>query len=271
MDSTSDYMMKIHESDDEDLVVEDFIERQRKCFRVKHFKKGRKKELIDRVRSLDEQPPERSSKYYREARQTSATASSSADPTETHRVSQHSFDSTPIALFGRAVSMLLQGGIPRKRRSKYGRCAFFVLDNADRMLAWKKSGSRNALAQLFKLPSVMGINLTLIFISRGALLTYSGEVCCLRTNCYGLFCSDNVNIPFLAGLRSHKSPGMITDAVHPISIYFDSYTSVDTMKKVSFSYSEEFVCLPHMCLTRHSNAILLSDILYFSYEANGHR
>lgn len=266
MDSTSDYMMEIHESDDEGLGVEDFIERQRKSFRVKHFRKGRKNEF-----TFDRQPPERSTKFYREARQNSATASSNAGPTGTHRVSQHSFDSTPIALFGRAVSMLLQGGLSRKRRPKYGRCAFFVLDNADRMLAWRKSGSRNALAQLFKLPSVMGINLTLIFISRGALLTYSGEFRCRGQTAKACFALTMYIFLFFAGLRSHKSPGMITDAVHPISIYFDSYTSVDKMKKVSFSYSDEFLCLHCTCMTWHSHPILSSDILYFSYEANGHR
>ncbi|KAL7518349.1 hypothetical protein ACHAWX_003189, partial [Stephanocyclus meneghinianus] len=236
MDSTSDYMMEIHESDDEGLGVEDFIERQRKSFRVKHFRKGRKNEF-----TFDRQPPERSSKFYREARQNSATASCNAGPTGTHRVSQHSFDSTPIALFGRAVSMLLQGGLSHKRRPKYGRCAFFVLDNADRMLAWRKSGSRNALAQLFKLPSVMGINLTLIFISRGALLTYSG-------------------------LRSHKSPGMITDAVHPISIYFDSYTSVDKMKKQmvtgeSFAFLDREICPLFKTIIAEVNDIVYKSMI----------
>ncbi|KAL3779482.1 hypothetical protein HJC23_000041 [Cyclotella cryptica] len=147
---------------------------------------------------------------------------SSVQHAGTHRVSQHSYDSAPIALFGRAVSILLQGGLSRKRRPKYGRCAFIVLDNAERMLAWKKSGSRNALAQLFKLPSVMGINLTLIFISRGSLLTYSG-------------------------LTSHKSPGMITDAIHPMNIHFDSYTSVETMKHQmvtgeSYSFYDRAIC-----------------------------
>ncbi|KAL3779483.1 hypothetical protein HJC23_000042 [Cyclotella cryptica] len=41
MNFSTDHIEEIHDSDDDDFGVEDFIERQRKSFRVKHFRKGR--------------------------------------------------------------------------------------------------------------------------------------------------------------------------------------------------------------------------------------
>jgi len=81
-----------------------------------------------------------------------------------------------VALFGRATSALLQAGnMSRKRSSDCWRCAFLILDNAERILSWKKHGSISPLTQLFLLPSVMGINLTLIFISKSSLLQHYRE------------------------------------------------------------------------------------------------
>ena len=82
-----------------------------------------------------------------------------------------------VALFGRAASVLIQAGNTTRRRSSDNwRCAFLILDNADRILSWNKNnGSINPLTQIFLLPSVMGINLTFIFISRSTIFPYSGE------------------------------------------------------------------------------------------------
>ena len=88
-----------------------------------------------------------------------------------------SAQSSSVALFGRATSALIQAGNTTRRRSSDNwRCAFLILDNADRILSWnKKNGSIHPLTQIFLLPSVMGINLTFIFISRSTIFPYSGE------------------------------------------------------------------------------------------------
>lgn len=85
-----------------------------------------------------------------------------------------------VALFGRATSALIQAGNNTRKRSSNNnwRCAFLILDNAERILAWKKHGSINPLTQIFLLPSVMGINLTLIFISRSTIFKYSCKFFC---------------------------------------------------------------------------------------------
>jgi hypothetical protein len=166
------------ESDEDDVLgAEDIVEEQRKQARSK--KRKTKARSLSKNK-IDNLPSERSSTYHREARKSSgaatyATTTTSAD-FQIKRSCPRNYDSSPVALFGRALSMLLQGRLSRKNRPKHGRCAFLVLDNAERIQSWKKSGSRNALAQLFKLPNVMGVNLSIIFISRGSLLTYSGEV-----------------------------------------------------------------------------------------------
>lgn len=86
-------------------------------------------------------------------------------------------NSGAITLFGRATSALLQGNVTKKKPFLDSwRCAFLILDNADRILSWKRgSGSINPLTQLFMLPGVMGINLTIIFITRSSILQYSCE------------------------------------------------------------------------------------------------
>ena len=91
--------------------------------------------------------------------------------------SKSSQNSGAVALFGRATSALIQAGNTTRRRSSDNwRCAFLILDNADRILSWNtKNGSINPLTQIFLLPSVMGINLTFIFISRSTIFPYSGE------------------------------------------------------------------------------------------------
>ena len=97
-------------------------------------------------------------------------------PSATNRNTQNSGS---VALFGRATSALIQAGNTTRKRSSHSnwRCVFLILDNAERILSWKKHGSINPLTQIFLLPSVMGINLTLIFISRSTIFQHSRESC----------------------------------------------------------------------------------------------
>lgn len=173
--------------DIEDMNEEDFFELHRKRIRCQRgTKKARRS--IKKANMLGNPQSDRSSNYHRVARQNSTTRSTTSGSDQLRRTSRYSYDSSPIALFGRALSTLLQGQSSRKKRPKYGRCSFLIIDNAERILSWKKTaGSRNAIAQLFKLPDVMGVNLTLIFISRSSLLAHSGELCLvfsLHHQCY---------------------------------------------------------------------------------------
>jgi hypothetical protein len=93
----------------------------------------------------------------------------------TNRMTQSS-GSAAVALFGRATSALIQGNPSKKKSPENWRCTFLILDNADRILSWKKNGSVSPLTALFSLPSVFGINLTLIFISRSTILQCSREL-----------------------------------------------------------------------------------------------
>ena len=90
----------------------------------------------------------------------------------TNRITQ---SSAAVALFGRATSALIQGDSSKKKTPESWRCTFLILDNADRILSWKKHGAVSPLTALFLLPSVFGINLTLIFISRSTIFQYSRE------------------------------------------------------------------------------------------------
>ena len=165
-----DLMDETHESESEhELHAEDLIQSQRNQF----HEKDSKRQSLNKANISGQQQSNRSSKYYREARQNSTTTALDVDY-EIQRSSRHAYDSSSVASFGRALSILLQGGFSHKKRPKYGRCSFLVLDNAERLQSWKKAGSRNALSQLFKLPNVMGVNISIIFISRGSLLTHSG-------------------------------------------------------------------------------------------------
>ena len=73
--------------------------------------------------------------------------------------------SSVVALFGCATSALIQANT--------WRCTFLVLDNADRILSWNKHRCVSPLTQILMLPRIMGINLTLILISRSSLFQYS--------------------------------------------------------------------------------------------------
>jgi nucleoside-triphosphatase THEP1 len=171
LDCDSEHAEEVDEADGDEEHAESAIEQERQT-----YVKGRKKRKRVSKNQSHNQSKGRSVKFRRDARQStsSTTVTTKTASIGIKRSTRHHYDSSPVALFGRALAILLQGGL-RKKRPKYGRCSILVLDNAERMLSWKRSGSLNALAQLFKLPGVMGLNLSIIFISRGSLLAHAGE------------------------------------------------------------------------------------------------
>lgn len=119
----------------------------------------------------------------------------------------NSKESSPVAFFGRAMSTLLQGGqsggvsqlsSASCKRMSNGRCAILILDNAERIMSWRQQGSKNALLQIMRLPSLMGLNLTLILITRSAVLQYSRE-------CYLLDCDNYSSSNILLHYSSYSS------------------------------------------------------------------
>jgi hypothetical protein len=86
----------------------------------------------------------------------------------------------PVA-FGRVLAPLFGAPSALTPEKKPG-SAFLILDHAERLFtlsANQKAESNNFLAQLLLLPQVMGLNLTLIIVSRSALLDSSRE--CTRS------------------------------------------------------------------------------------------
>lgn len=80
----------------------------------------------------------------------------------------------PVA-FGRVISPFFGPASPLSTEKKPG-SAFLILDHAERLFtlsASQKAEPNNFLAQLLLLPQVMGLNLTVIIVSRSALLDCS--------------------------------------------------------------------------------------------------
>lgn len=196
------------DDDGEDFDEEDLIERQRKRRVGKNRSKQKRRKLLADGKSI--------TSHARHTRQNIARMNNGGQSAATQYQSgvlknsvqssnRNHHDSSSIAIFGRAISSLLQGDKSKKRAPRHGRCAFLILDNADRILSWNKSRRNNPLAELLLLPKIMGINLTLVLISRSSLYQYS---------------------------RVQMPPGTILDAVQPNHIHFDAYSSVDTIKDI---------------------------------------
>ena len=176
-----------HNEDDGLDAAEDLIERARK--RGKAGKKAKSAKANKKAAATISH----GNNNVRQTRSTLATNAASKPTPEkscgltgstVHIANKNTQNSGSVALFGRATSALLQGGISNNyhaakssssQSNNNWRCAFLVLDNADRILSWKKPGSINPLTQLLMLPSVMGINLTIMFISRSTIFQYSCE------------------------------------------------------------------------------------------------
>jgi hypothetical protein len=177
-DCDSDHAGEVDEADGDDEQDELNIEQERQTYFRGRKKRKRvaKNQSRNEAKNTHQQSKDRSVRSRRDTRQSTSftPATTTAANSGIKRSTRLNYDSSPVALFGRALAVLLQGGLSRKR-PKYGRCSILVLDNAERILSWKRSGSLNALAQLFKLPGVMGLNLSIIFISRASLLAHTGE------------------------------------------------------------------------------------------------
>jgi hypothetical protein len=168
---------------DEDSIAEDLLEQQRNRKRdrsglgkkPKNEEKSSKSTAHNNNRKNARQTRLRINLATEEARKAVGSSPSLKGSIQnaTNRISQ---SSSAVALFGRATSALIQGNPSKKKTPESWRCTFLMLDNADRILSWKKNGSVSPLTALFLLPSVFGINLTLIFISRSTIFQYSREL-----------------------------------------------------------------------------------------------
>jgi len=166
-----------YENDEDDSIVEDQLERQRKNRKLhKNARRGNGNSRTN-VR--------RQSRIGRAATETTTTTTTTRTTTnggpmsKSPKIEGSASNSTvhggggSIALFGRAIaSFSLRGGTAATSPRC---CMFLILDNADRILSWKRHGSIHPLTQLFMLPCVMGIDLTLIFISQSSIFQYSRE------------------------------------------------------------------------------------------------
>ena len=176
--------------DDEDSIVEDQLERQRKNRKLLHnnMKKKNAKRTMSSAMSHgnnNSRTTARRQSRIGRATNTETTAGSGGLMSKSPRIEGSTTNSTvqggggSVALFGRAISSfsIRNGG------NSYGNsapppsrcCMFLILDNADRILSWRRYGSIHPLTQIVMLPSVMGIDLTLIFISQSSIFQYSRE------------------------------------------------------------------------------------------------
>lgn len=165
---------------DEESIEEELLEKQRNRKRqnVQNSRQGRKSKIDVKIAKQS-----RAHDNVRQTRlragavsettvnTTSSSLKGSIQYTNNNRRTQ---STSVVALFGRATSSLIQGNPSIKKKSPNSwRCTFLVLDNADRILSWNKHGCVSPLTQILMLPRIMGINLTLIFISRSSLFKYS--------------------------------------------------------------------------------------------------
>ena len=145
--------------DDEDSGEEELLERRRKGKRRKATTGG---DMLRRTRRNATQP--------RPAYNTSLNESGLNDDPAAKTTSKSKQDTTAVALFGRAVTELIQEG--GKKGARRPRTAFLVLDNVDRILEWKRQ-SVHSLSRLFLLSGVTGLEV--IFISRSSLYAHTSR------------------------------------------------------------------------------------------------
>uniref|UniRef100_A0A7S2P639 AAA+ ATPase domain-containing protein n=1 Tax=Skeletonema marinoi TaxID=267567 RepID=A0A7S2P639_9STRA len=229
------------DDDGEDVDEEDLIERQRKRRVGKKRSKQKKRQLFADGKSTTSHTRHTRQNIAREnGEQSIATQNQSGVLKNSVQGSNRNHqDSSSIAIFGRAISSLLQGDISKKRAPRHGRCAFLILDNADRILSWNKSRRNNPLAELLLLPKIMGINLTLVLISRSSLYQYS---------------------------RVQMPPGTILDAVQPNHIHFDAYSSVDTIKDIMLVPRIRQMVIGQSNLTRHKHVCVAVNAVRARFE-----
>lgn len=192
---------------DEDSIEEELLEKQRnrKRQKVLNNKNGRKSmnhAMISTEHDNVRQTRLRTGAVSKRVNTTSSSLKGSIQNTNNNRRTQ---SSSVVALFGRATSALIQGSPSMKKKSPNSwRCTFLILDNADRVLSWNKHGSVSPLTQLLMLPRIMGVNLTLILISRSSIFQYSRK---LMLVCFPVFLLIKILSPLL-------------NVSEPASIYF---------------------------------------------------
>ena len=222
--------------DDGDFDEEDLIERQRKRRGVVKTRNKRQSVAGADKSSTGHTRQTRQSIAQQNSDQSAVVAANQSIALKNPVFTQ---ESSAVAIFGRAISSILQGDTSKKRAPQNGRCAFFILDNADRILSWNKSRRNNPLAELLLLPKIMGINLTLILISRSTLYEYS---------------------------RVQKPPGTILDAVQPNQIYFNAYSSVDIIKDIMRLPRIQHMVTGRANLTRHKHECIVSNLVRARFE-----
>lgn len=178
--------------DDEDSGEEELLERRRKGKRRKAATGG---EMLRRTRRNATQPMP--------AYSSSINASGLNDDPAVKTTRKSKQDATSVALFGRAVTELIQEGASRKKGVRRPRTAFLVLDNVDRILEWKRQ-SLHPLSQLFMLSGVTGLEV--IFISRCSLYAHTSPI--------------------------HKQPIDLFRATRPFEIRFEPYTNAKAIKHI---------------------------------------
>ncbi len=181
------------DDDEDDSIVEDQLERQRKSRKVLYNKNvtGGTRSTNIMSSSIAHGNHSRTSvcrqpRMGRASTETRAATSAGGSTSKSPRIEGSTTNNTvqggggSVALFGRAISSFsLRDGNPGTAPRC---CMFMILDNAERILSWRRYGSIHPLTQIFLLPSVMGIDLTLIFISQSSIFQYSREwyitLCC---------------------------------------------------------------------------------------------
>jgi hypothetical protein len=267
---------------DEDSIEEELLEKQRNRKRQKvHNNSHRRK-------SKNDAKIAKQSRAHDNVRQTrlrtgavrettvNTTSSSLKGSIQSTNNNRRTQSSSVVALFGRATSSLIQGNSSiKKKLSNSWRCTFLVLDNADRILSWNKHGCVSPLTQILMLPRIMGINLTLIFISRSSLFQYSRKLFGLAFHSfyysnYCHLCCMSLNLfASLVKLAVYNSPGTLFDAVHPITIHFDSYTSVEKIQSVS-QFAESDNCVASISIIS-PHTFTLVDIASVARQTINHR
>ena len=173
------------DDDEDDSIVEDQLERQRKSRKVMCNKNAtgitRRATMSSSIAHGNNSRTTvcRQPRMGRASTETKTGTSAGESTSKSPRIEGSTTNNTvqggggSVALFGRAISSLsLRGGnhgtAPRC-------CMFMILDNAERILSWRRYGSIHPLTQIFLLPRVMGLDLTLIFISQSSIFQYSRE------------------------------------------------------------------------------------------------
>lgn len=143
----------------------------------------------------------------------------------------------PLA-FGRVLSPLFGPSSLLSMGRKPG-SAFLILDHAERLFALsalQKAEPNNFLAQLLLLPQVMGLNLTLIIVSRSTLLDCSREyshqgVSIIARSVLLTFSIAWIGINNSAPVQT--AIGIIANGVRPVRVHFPAYRGKEVFIRVS--------------------------------------